>query len=59
MPGYEVEFARLERYPDQGVNVGWKTIPTRFTPGQRRGPRLSEVEPASDQAPHPEAIARQ
>jgi cytochrome P450 len=39
MPGYEVDVAGLERYPDQGVNVGWKRIPTRFVPGERRGPR--------------------
>jgi cytochrome P450 len=37
MPDYEVDVAGLERYPDQGINVGWKRIPTRFTPGERRG----------------------
>ena len=43
MPDYEVDFDGLERYPDQGVNVGWKTIPTTFTPGPRRGPTLEEL----------------
>lgn len=43
MPDYEVDLDRLERYPDQGVNVGWKTIPTTFTPGPRRGPTIQEL----------------
>jgi cytochrome P450 len=52
MPDYEVDFDKLERYPDQGVNVGWKRIPTRFTPGPRRGPGLwAELAGASDPAP--------
>jgi cytochrome P450 len=36
MPDYEVDRAGLERYPTQGLNVGWKRIPVRFTPGARR-----------------------
>jgi cytochrome P450 len=43
MPDYEVDVAGLERYPSQGVNAGWKTIPTRFTPGRRRGPVLAAI----------------
>jgi cytochrome P450 len=46
MPDYVVDVSGLERFPDQGVNVGWKTIPTRFTPGPRRGPRLWDADPS-------------
>jgi cytochrome P450 len=32
MPDYIIDMAQLEKYPDQGVNTGWKVIPARFTP---------------------------
>lgn len=44
MPDYEVDVDGLERYPDQGMNVGWKTIPTSFTPSHRH---LDADEPES------------
>jgi cytochrome P450 len=38
MPEYEIDESKLERYPDQGANVGFRSIPARFTPGPRRLP---------------------
>jgi cytochrome P450 len=38
MPDYTVEFSALRRYPRQGVNMGFASIPARFTPGARRLP---------------------
>ncbi|NKQ55775.1 cytochrome P450 [Amycolatopsis sp. K13G38] len=35
MPDYTVDFAALKRYPRQGVNMGFVSIPARFTPGKR------------------------
>ncbi|MEY9212206.1 cytochrome P450 [Thermobifida halotolerans] len=35
MPDYTIDFAALERFPDQGTNVGFRRIPARFTPGGR------------------------
>ena len=40
MPDYRVDLDALRPYPSQGVNAGWQHIPTRFTPGTRRGPRI-------------------
>ncbi|MCW2530063.1 MAG: cytochrome [Pseudonocardiales bacterium] len=36
MPNYVIDTSRLERYPDQGANVGFRSIPASFTPGSRR-----------------------
>lgn len=41
MPDYRVDVSRLEPYPHQGTNTGWQRIPATFTPGSRRGPRLT------------------
>lgn len=41
MPDYTVDFDALRRYPRQGVNVGYVSIPTRFTPGERKLPAAS------------------
>jgi cytochrome P450 len=40
MPDYSIDTGRLERYPHQGTNTGWRQIPARFTPGPRRGDDL-------------------
>lgn len=40
MPDYEVHLDRLQPYPHQGTNTGWRSIPATFTPGQRREPVL-------------------
>jgi cytochrome P450 len=40
MPDYEVRLDLLQRYPHQGTNTGWRSIPATFTPGPRRGPVL-------------------
>jgi cytochrome P450 len=36
MPDYVIDVGRLQRYPDQGTNVGFRSIPATFTPGPRR-----------------------
>jgi cytochrome P450 len=36
MPDFEVDLTKLQRYPDQGTNVGYRSIPATFTPGPRR-----------------------
>ncbi len=36
MPDYEIDTSNLQRYPDQGTNVGYRSIPATFTPGERR-----------------------
>jgi cytochrome P450 len=38
MPDYEIDVSRLDSYPDQGTNVGFRSIPATFTPGPRRLP---------------------
>lgn len=38
MPDYTIDLDALERYPQQGTNVGFQSIPARFTPGPRRLP---------------------
>ncbi|MEU8802971.1 cytochrome P450 [Spirillospora sp. NPDC048819] len=38
MPDYTIDLDALERYPQQGTNVGFRSIPARFTPGPRRLP---------------------
>ncbi|MFB4308166.1 cytochrome P450 [Actinomadura sp. GTD37] len=38
MPDYSVDLEALRRYPQQGTNVGFQSIPARFTPGPRRLP---------------------
>ena len=35
MGDYEVDMENIVRYPDQGTNAGFHTIPVRFTPGER------------------------
>ncbi|MCU1658323.1 MAG: cytochrome [Pseudonocardiales bacterium] len=52
MPDYVVEVDALEHFPDQSVSVGFRSIPTSFTPGPRRsGERLGLTptrQPAQD-----------
>jgi cytochrome P450 len=36
MPDYSVDVAQLQRLPLQGVNMGYRKIPAKFTPGPRR-----------------------
>jgi len=36
LPDYVIDVGALQRYPQQGTNVGFRSIPARFTPGQRR-----------------------
>jgi cytochrome P450 len=36
IPDYEIDTSHLQRYPDQGTNVGFRSIPATFTPGRRR-----------------------
>ncbi len=36
MPDYTVDFDALQRYPHQGTNMGFVSIPAQFTPGTRR-----------------------
>ncbi|MFF5991704.1 cytochrome P450 [Prauserella flavalba] len=43
MPDYTVDFAALKRYPRQGVNMGYVSIPARFTPGKRLLPVTETV----------------
>jgi cytochrome P450 len=38
MPDYVVDVDSLQRFPQQGTNVGFQSIPARFTPGRRRLP---------------------
>ncbi len=38
MPDYRVDMRSLERYPHQGTNVGFQSIPATFIPGPRRLP---------------------
>jgi cytochrome P450 len=38
MPDYVIDTSKLDLYPDQGVNVGYRRIPATFTPGPRRLP---------------------
>jgi cytochrome P450 len=40
IPDYRVQLDRLQPYPHQGTNTGWRSIPATFTPGLRRGPVL-------------------
>lgn len=40
MPDYVIDLDRIEPYPHQGTNTGWRKIPATFTPGPRRGDRL-------------------
>jgi cytochrome P450 len=40
MPDYKVDLDALVAYPSQGVNSGWRRIPTTFTPGPRLGEEL-------------------
>jgi len=40
MPDYVVDLDNLVPYPHQGTNTGFKSIPIRFTPGPRLGPKL-------------------
>jgi cytochrome P450 len=35
MPDYQVDHASVVRYPRQGVNTGFDTLPATFTPGKR------------------------
>jgi cytochrome P450 len=41
MPDYVLDLDRVEPYPHQGTNTGWRTIPATFTPGPRRGEPLA------------------
>lgn len=41
MPAYEIDLEQVEPYPHQGTNTGWRKIPATFTPGPRRGERLT------------------
>ncbi|MEV4729883.1 cytochrome P450 [Saccharopolyspora sp. NPDC049426] len=36
MPDYVVDVDGIVRYPDQGTNAGYHSIPCSFTPGERR-----------------------
>jgi cytochrome P450 len=38
MPDYSIDVDALERYPQQGILVGFRRIPATFTPGTRRLP---------------------
>lgn len=40
MPDYVIDLDRVEPYPHQGTNTGWRRIPATFTPGPRRGEAL-------------------
>jgi cytochrome P450 len=35
MPDYTVDVTAVQRFPEQGTNIGYQSIPARFTPGPR------------------------
>jgi cytochrome P450 len=43
MPDYVVDVASLESFPDQSVSVGFRSIPTTFTPGPRKLSPAAEI----------------
>ena len=40
LPDHTVDLDGLVTYPDQGLNTGYKSVPARFTPGERRAAPL-------------------
>jgi len=43
MPDYTIDFDALKHFHDQGTNVGFRSIPARFTPGKRVLPESEAV----------------
>jgi hypothetical protein len=41
MPDKVIDLDRVEPHPHQGASPGRQHIPATFTPGPRRGPRLT------------------